>query len=138
MTMEITISTITQLREATFKFVSAMGDKKVFALYGKMGVGKTTFTKAVCEELGVSDVVNSPSFSIVNEYKTSQGNPIYHFDFYRIRQVSEALDIGCQDYFASGNLCFIEWPEMIEPLLPPDAVKVTIEEMTDGSRKISF
>jgi len=103
-----------------------------------MGAGKTTFIKAVCQQLGVTDdVVASPTFAIVNEYKGTQG-PIFHFDFYRIKKISEAYDIGCEDYFYSGDLCFIEWPELIEPLLPDDAVCVTIEAQPDGSRTVRW
>ena len=109
----------------------------IFALYGKMGAGKTTFVKALCEELGVSDVISSPTFAIVNEYRSDEtGELIYHFDFYRIKKLSEVYDMGYEDYFYSGALCFIEWPELVEELLPGDAVKVTIEELEDGSRVI--
>ena len=104
-----------------------------------MGAGKTTFIKAVCEELGVTDVINSPTFAIINEYRSeTAGELIYHFDFYRINKVEEAFDFGYEDYFYSGALCFIEWPELIEELLPMDAVKVTIEEQADGSRVITL
>ena len=114
-----------------------MDQNTVFAFYGKMGAGKTTFIKAVCEELGVSDVVNSPTFSIVNEYRSDDtGELIYHFDFYRIQKIDEVYDMGYEDYFYSGALCFIEWPELIEDLLPGDVVKVTIEENEDGTRSL--
>ena len=135
--MEIKIQSLEQIHEAAREFISAMGDNTVFALYGKMGAGKTTFVKALCEELGVSDVITSPTFAIVNEYRSDEnGELIYHFDFYRINKPSEAEDIGTEDYFYSGALCFIEWPELVEELLPGDAVKVTIEELEDGTRKI--
>ena len=132
--MEIRITSIDKIGEAAKEFVAAMGDRKVFAFYGKMGAGKTTFIKAVCEELGVEDVINSPTFAIVNEYVDGHGEPIYHFDFYRIKNLQEVLDIGYEDYVYSGNLCFMEWPELIENLLPEDAVKVIIEEEEDGER----
>jgi tRNA threonylcarbamoyladenosine biosynthesis protein TsaE len=104
-----------------------------------MGAGKTTFIKAVCEELGVNDVITSPTFAIVNEYRSDIADElIYHFDFYRIKKLSEVYDMGYEDYFFSGALCFIEWPELVEELLPGDAVKVKIEEQEDGSRKVSF
>jgi tRNA threonylcarbamoyladenosine biosynthesis protein TsaE len=103
-----------------------------------MGAGKTTFIKAICEEMGVDDVITSPTFAIVNEYETSEEDTIYHFDFYRIKKIEEVYDMGYEEYFYSGNLCFIEWPELIEDLLPEDATKVTIEEAEDGSRVISF
>ena len=131
--MEIKIQSLEQIHEAAREFISAMGDNTVFALYGKMGAGKTTFVKALCEELGVSDVITSPTFAIVNEYRSDEnGELIYHFDFYRIKKLSEVYDMGYEDYFYSGALCFIEWPELVEELLPGDAVKVTIEELEDG------
>lgn len=136
--MEIKINSLEQIHDAAQEFIAAMGDHTVFAFYGKMGAGKTTFIKAVCESLGVEDVINSPTFAIVNEYRSSSGELIYHFDFYRIKKLEEAYDMGYEDYFYSGALCFIEWPELIEELLPTDAVKVTIEEAEDGSRTISF
>ena len=137
--MEIKIQSLDQIHEAAREFISAMGDNTVFALYGKMGAGKTTFVKALCEELGVSDVITSPTFAIVNEYRSDEGGElIYHFDFYRIKKLSEVDDMGYEDYFYSGALCFIEWPELVEELLPGNAVKVTIEELEDGSRKITL
>ena len=136
--MEIIIDSLEHINDAAREFVDAMGGNKVFAFYGKMGAGKTTFIKAVCEVLGVTDVINSPTFAIVNEYLDGNGKPIYHFDFYRIKKEEEVYDMGYEDYFYSGNLCFMEWPELIEDLLPEDAVKVTIEEREDGSRVVSF
>ncbi len=136
--MEIRISSIDEIAKAASQFVEAMGESTVFAFYGKMGAGKTTFIKAVCEALGVRDVINSPTFAIVNEYLDGKGEPIYHFDFYRIKRPQEVLDIGYEDYVYSGNVCFMEWPELIEELLPEDVVKVTIEELPDGSRKVVF
>ncbi len=136
--MEIKINNINEINMAAKQFVDAMGNNSVFAFYGKMGAGKTTFIKAVCEQLGVTDVINSPTFAIVNEYLDGRGEPIYHFDFYRIKRHQEVLDIGYEDYIYSGNICFMEWPELIEELLPEDAVKVTIEEDPDGSRRITF
>lgn len=134
MSMEIRIKSIEEIAVAAKEFVAAMGERKVFAFYGKMGAGKTTFIKAVCEELGVEDVINSPTFAIVNEYVDGQGEPIYHFDFYRIKNQQEVMDLGYEDYVYSGHVCFMEWPELIENLLPDDAVKVTIEEEIDGGR----
>ena len=125
-----------ELKAAAKEFVAAMGERKVFAFYGKMGAGKTTFIKAVCEELGVEDVINSPTFAIVNEYMDGQGYPIYHFDFYRIKNLQEVMDIGYEDYVYSGYVCFMEWPELIEEILPNDAVKVTIEEDEIGERVV--
>ena len=137
--MEIKINSLDSIHEAARQFIAAMGDNTVFAFYGKMGAGKTTFIKAVCEELGVTDVINSPTFAIVNEYCSEEvGELIYHFDFYRIKKLEEVYDMGYEDYFYSGALCFIEWPELIEDVLPGDAVKVYIDELEDGSRKIHF
>ncbi|MBR1521830.1 MAG: tRNA (adenosine(37)-N6)-threonylcarbamoyltransferase complex ATPase subunit type 1 TsaE [Bacteroidaceae bacterium] len=136
--MEIKIKTVDEIAEAAAKFIDEMGENRVFAFYGKMGAGKTTFIKAVCEQLGVEDVINSPTFAIVNEYVDGRGEPIYHFDFYRIKKEQEVLDIGYEDYVYSGNVCFMEWPELIENLLPEDAVKVTIEEEKDGGRVVRF
>ena len=136
--MDIKINSLDEMGKAAQEFVAAMDDRKVFAFYGKMGAGKTTFIKAVCEELGVEDVINSPTFAIVNEYVDGKGEPVYHFDFYRIKKEQEVLDIGYEDYVYSGHVCFMDWPELIENLLPDDAVKVTIEEETDGSRKVSI
>lgn len=135
--MEIKIQDLAHIREAARQFIAEMGDRKVFAFYGSMGAGKTTFVKAVCEELGVEDVITSPTFAIINEYGGRDG-VIYHFDFYRIKKLEEVYDMGYEDYFYSGALCFIEWPELIEDLLPEDAVKVSITEKEDGSRAILF
>ena len=138
MIVEIKINSIDEIGAAAKEFVAAMGDRTVFAFYGKMGAGKTTFIKAVCEELGVEDVINSPTFAIVNEYVDGNGSPVYHFDFYRIKNMQEVMDMGYEDYVYSGNVCFMEWPELIENLLPDDAVKVVIEEETDGSRTVKL
>ncbi len=140
--MEIKITSLDKINEAARLFIENIGERRVFAFYGKMGAGKTTFTKAVCEELGVGDVITSPTFAIVNEYTTQtpllqpSEQPVYHFDFYRIKRLEEFFDMGGEDYFYSGNLCFIEWPELIEEVLPEDAVRVTIEEQPDGSRLV--
>ena len=124
------------IKQAAKQFAEAMGENTVFAFYGKMGAGKTTFIKAVCEELGVEDTVTSPTFAIVNEYEAAGGRPIYHFDFYRIKKVSEAYDMGCEEYFYSGHPCFIEWPELIEEVLPEETVNVTIEALSNGERRL--
>lgn len=136
--MIITIHNIDDLERAAKEFVAAMDNRRVYAFYGSMGAGKTTFIRAVCQALGVSDVVNSPTFAIVNEYLDANGETIYHFDFYRIRRIEEAQDIGYDDYIYSGRVCFIEWPELIEPLLPNDAVRVRIDEQPDGSRHVQL
>lgn len=134
--MEIIIESLDNIREAARKFVDQMDGRKVFAFYGKMGAGKTTFIKAICEVLGVEDVITSPTFSLVNDYTDGEGQSIYHFDFYRIKKLEEVYDMGYEDYFYSGNLCLIEWPELIEELLPDDAVRVTITQLADGSRRV--
>lgn len=134
--MEIIIKSTDEIADSARQFVEAMGNRTVFAFYGSMGAGKTTFIKAICEELGVTDVINSPTFAIVNEYLSGEGDPIYHFDFYRIKREQEVLDIGYEDYVYSGNVCFMEWPELIEDLLPEDTVKVQIEEQADGTRLV--
>ncbi|MDR3252679.1 MAG: tRNA (adenosine(37)-N6)-threonylcarbamoyltransferase complex ATPase subunit type 1 TsaE [Tannerella sp.] len=135
--MEIRINSLDGIREAAVRFVDAMGDSRIFAFNGSMGAGKTTFIKAVCEELGVEDVINSPTFSIINEYRDRAGGLIYHFDFYRINSLGEACEIGVGDYLDSGRLCFIEWPDIIRELLPTETVFVSIAEQTDGSRIVS-
>lgn len=136
--MEIKINNINSIGEAARDFIKEIGDRRVFAFYGKMGAGKTTFIKAVCEELGVEDVITSPTFAIVNEYGLPTGESLFHFDFYRIKKLEEVYDMGYEDYFYSGALCFIEWPELIEEVLPDDAVRVTITEAADGSRTVSI
>lgn len=136
--MEIKIKDLGHIREAAKEFIQNMGNGNVFAFYGEMGAGKTTFIKALCEELGVEDVITSPTFAIVNEYTDGKGEPIYHFDFYRIKKLDEVFDMGYEDYIDSGNLCLMEWPELIEDILPEDAKKVTITVNGDGSRTLSF
>ena len=153
--MEIVIEDIQHIHEAARQFIGQIGQHRVFAFYGKMGAGKTTFIKAVCEELGVEDVITSPTFAIVNEYEIPEINlksplgsaaslveefsnlksqKLYHFDFYRIKRIEEVYDMGYEDYFYSGSLCFIEWPELVEELLPDDAVRVSIVEQPDQKR----
>ncbi len=135
--MNIKIESLDKINDAAQEFVKAMGDNTVFAFHGEMGAGKTTFIKAICENLGVSDPINSPTFAIVNEYRSDSGELIYHFDFYRINKEEEAFDFGYEDYFYSGSLCFIEWPERVESLLPKDTVNVTIEILEDSSRNVT-
>ena len=136
--LRIEINNLNQIHEAARTFIDHIGNDTIFAFYGNMGAGKTTFIKAVCEELGVEDVINSPTFAIVNEYLAGNGNTIYHFDCYRINKIVEALDMGCQDYFDSGNLCFIEWPENIAEILPDEAVLVHINVQDNDSRIIEI
>ncbi len=137
--MDIRIASPAELPAAARRFIEAMGEHTLFAFYGKMGAGKTTFIKALCEALGVEDPVTSPTFALVNEYRSvTTGELIYHFDFYRIKKLEEVYDMGYEDYFYSGALCFIEWPELVEDLLPGDAVRVDIVEEADGSRRLTF
>lgn len=136
--MTIIIKSLEGISDAARQFITHMGDSKVFAFYGSMGAGKTTFVKALCEAMGVTDTVNSPTFAIVNEYDTPLGRPVYHFDFYRIKRLAEVYDMGYEDYFYGRGLCFIEWPELIEELLPDDTVKVVVEEMPDGTRQVRY
>ena len=136
--LRIEINNLNQIHEAARTFIDHIGNDTIFAFYGNMGAGNTTFINAVCEELGVEDVINSPTFAIVNEYLAGNGNTIYHFDCYRINKIVEALDMGCQDYFDSGNLCFIEWPENIAEILPEEAVAVHINVQDNDSRIIEI
>ena len=129
--------TINQIQETAKAVVQAMHNGQLFAFYGQMGAGKTTLIKAICQELGVTEEVNSPTFAIVNEYEGTRG-PIYHFDFYRINRPEEALDFGLFDYFDSGNPCLMEWPECIEPLLPDATIKITITVIDENTRKITI
>lgn len=133
--MQIAINNLQEINEAARKFIQEMGNNKVFAFYGSMGAGKTTFIKAICEEMGVTETVSSPTFAIINEYRDKKSRPIFHFDFYRINKLEEAFDFGYEDYFYSGNLCFIEWPELVESILPDTAVKIAIR-VTDEEGRI--
>lgn len=137
--MEIKINSIEELPEAAARFISSWGDRRLFAFDAPMGAGKTTFIAELCRRLGCLDEVSSPTFSIVNEYWREDGKkPVYHFDFYRIDSMEEALDLGLDDYFDSGAVCFMEWPEKVEEFLPEETVTVRIEPQPDGSRKISW
>jgi len=133
---KLQIESLESINETARKFIDQIGDRTVFAFNGKMGAGKTTFIKAICETMGVQETVNSPTFSIVNEYEAADGRIIYHFDCYRITKIQEALDLGAEEYLYSGNLCFIEWPENIAPILPDTVVNVDIEELENGKRNV--
>ena len=128
-------SSLTELPVVAQQTMGYAGNTRIFLFYGDMGAGKTTLIKSLCAELGSTDVITSPTFSIVNEYAGPV--KIYHFDFYRLKNQNEALDIGCEEYFYSGNYCFIEWPEKIPDLLPDNYVRVTIEALEDNSRKVT-
>jgi len=134
--MILKIESLETIRTTARQFVDQIGDRTVFAFNGKMGAGKTTFIKAICEVMGVQETVNSPTFSIVNEYEAADGRIIYHFDCYRITTAQEALDLGAEEYLYSGNLCFIEWSENMAPLLPDTLVNVDIEEGENGERNV--
>ena len=132
------ISSLNTIHQTAQKFIDLMGKNTVFAFNGTMGAGKTTFIKAICDVMGVQETVNSPTFSIVNEYEARDGKIIYHFDCYRINKIQEALDLGAEEYLYSGNRCFIEWAENIAPILPDSLVNVNIEEVENGKRLIAI
>lgn len=136
MTKQITIKNTSDLERAAREFLSEIGNSKLVAFFAPMGAGKTTFTTAICKVLGVTDPVCSPTFTIINEYMKEDGEPMYHFDFYRINKLSEAMDIGLDDYLYSGYLCIMEWPENIEELLPEETLRVNITVNPDGSRTL--
>lgn len=133
---QITIASTEDLERAAKEFLQAIGNQRLIALYGSMGAGKTTFTAALCKVLGVEDPVCSPTFTLVNEYRLPGGEMMYHFDFYRLKNSGEALDIGLYDYLDSGCLCLMEWPEVIEDLLPEETLAVHLEVLPDGSRML--
>ena len=136
---QIIIKNLADIDRAALEFLSQIGDNKLVAFFAPMGAGKTTFTTAVCKALGVKeDAVSSPTFAIVNEYRSGSGEPVYHFDFYRISKPSEALDIGLYEYLDSGFLCLMEWPENIEELLPEETLRVSISVLPDGSRCLEW
>ena len=137
MKQTIVIPSLTEIDAAAEEFLRRLGDRRLVAFHASMGAGKTTFITALCRRLGVrSDAVSSPTFAIVNEYRAASGEPVYHFDFYRITKLEEALDIGLYDYLDSGALCLMEWPENIAPLLPEETLEVSIDVADDGSRTL--
>jgi tRNA threonylcarbamoyladenosine biosynthesis protein TsaE len=135
---KLSIDSLDTIKETAAQFINQIGERTVFAFNGKMGAGKTTFIKSICEVMGVQETVNSPTFSIVNEYEAADGRIIFHFDCYRINKIQEALDLGAEEYLYSGNLCFIEWSENIAPILPDSIVNVNIEEIENGKRQITI
>ena len=139
---KIRIADLQDINRAAEEFIQYISQSdaqsNIFAFYGHMGAGKTTFVTAICKALGVEDTVNSPTFTIVNEYRAAKGFPVYHFDFYRINKLQEAYEIGIDEYFSGDGLCLIEWPEKIEELLPEDIIKVTITPQEDGSREVAI
>ncbi len=135
----IVIQDLSRIDGCAKEFLKRIGQNRLVAFYAPMGAGKTTFTSAICKALGVrDDAVSSPTFAIVNEYRSGKGEPIYHFDFYRIEKVAEALDIGFYDYIDSGCLCLMEWPENVEEILPEDTLKVRISVLEDGARAVEW
>jgi len=135
--MKLIEFTLENIDDAACKFLQQAGDRKHFAFYGSMGVGKTTFIKALCKALGVAGAVTSPTFALVNEYNAGSNGKAYHFDFYRINKPEEVFDFGCEEYFASGEYCFVEWPEKAEIALPSDITQVYIKELDNGNREIT-
>lgn len=136
--MLLKIDSINDLPEAADAILKALNGRSIVAFWGEMGAGKTTLIRALCDRLGVTDTVTSPTFALVNEYHTETGEPIYHFDFYRINRIEEVFDFGYEEYFYSGNLCLIEWPEKIEGLLPEETLSVRIRITGDDSRTIEI
>jgi tRNA threonylcarbamoyladenosine biosynthesis protein TsaE len=136
--MEILIKDKRHLSVAARQLLKNSGDKKIFAFYGSMGAGKTTIIKAICESLGTMDIVSSPTFTIVNEYKTSDGKTLFHIDFYRIKKQEEVYDFGIEEYLRGDSYCFMEWPELIEELLPPETVMVRISVGDHEQRILSI
>lgn len=134
---EVIVNSLSELPTAAVQIIEAIGDRNVLAFYGEMGAGKTTFIKAVCVALGVKETISSPTFSIVNEYLSASGRKIYHFDFYRIKDINEAFDMGYEEYLYSDALCFIEWPEKIEAILPENVFPISISSDTH-KRMITF
>jgi len=134
--MTLEIESLKTIQQTAQQFIDQIGNRTIFAFNGKMGAGKTTFIKSICETMGVKETVNSPTFSIINEYEAADGRIIYHFDCYRINKIQEALDLGAEEYLYSGNLCFIEWSENIAPILPDSLVNVDIEERENGKRNV--
>ena len=135
---EITINGTADLHRAASEFLEATKGCSLIAFYGQMGAGKTTFITAICDTLGVQDNVGSPTFTIVNEYRSAAGKPVYHFDFYRINKIAEVLDIGVFEYFDSGALCLMEWPEIVEEILPEETLKVKIIPVDEHTRKLQW
>ena len=131
------ITNLEQLPMVAKELLLAFPEVRVFGFYAELGAGKTTFIKALCKELNVTDVVNSPTFAIINEYQTKQHQPIFHFDFYRLKNLKEACDLGCEEYFYSGNYCFLEWTELVEPLLPKHFLKIKIAVLDSEIRQLS-
>jgi tRNA threonylcarbamoyladenosine biosynthesis protein TsaE len=136
--MEIIIKDKKHLPAAAKKLLDYTGEKRIFAFYGSMGAGKTTIIKAICEVLGAIDIVSSPTFTLVNEYRTSNGEALYHIDFYRIKKQEEVFDFGVEEYLTGESYCFMEWPELVEELLPPETVSVRISVDNNEQRSLQI
>ena len=135
---EIVIDSLDELKDVAEAVVESLEGRNVVALFGAMGAGKTTLISAIMEHLGSTDNVTSPTFALVNQYNTAANEPVYHFDFYRINRIEEAFDMGYEEYFYSGDLCLVEWPELVEQLLPDDAMVVKIDILSPTERKFSI
>jgi len=134
----ITFNSLQEINDAASKFIATVGKHKHFAFYGQMGAGKTTFIKEICKLLEVTDMVTSPTFAIINEYHTKHSYKVFHFDFYRIKNIEEVFNLGYEDYFYADHYCFVEWPELIEDLLPEHMIKVNISASEEGNRTLSI
>lgn len=135
---EVVCQDIGNLRAIGEEILQAFPDERIFAFYGSMGAGKTTLIKALCSILGVPDMVNSPTFALIHEYRSVSGIPVFHFDFYRISSIREVFDFGYEEYFYGGAYCMLEWPEKVKELLPDHFVYIRIEEIPGGARKITY
>ena len=127
-----------EMKSLAPKIIEVIGDTKIWCFEGDLGAGKTTLIQALCQTFNVIDQVTSPTYSLVQEYRDLEGNPYYHFDFYRLNHIQEALEMGCEEYFDSGHICFLEWPELVAPLLPDQKAKITIEAKENGTRIIKI
>jgi tRNA threonylcarbamoyladenosine biosynthesis protein TsaE len=136
--MKIIVEDITRLNSAAKELIALCSDKRLFAFYGGMGSGKTTIIKAICEYLGALDLVSSPTFTLVNEYLTKEGNALYHIDFYRIKKQEEVFDFGIEEYLTGESYCFMEWPELVEEILPENTVRIRIEVDKDEQRTLTI
>lgn len=136
--MKILIKDKRHLSSGAKKLLKHYGENKIFAFYGSMGAGKTTIIKAICEALGAVDIISSPTFTLINEYRTSRGETLYHIDFYRIKKQEEVFDFGVEEYLSGDSYCFMEWPELVEEILPPGTLRVRITVDDDEQRTLSI
>lgn len=136
--MEISVNNLSEIENVAQQILSFAEDKRIFCFEGNLGAGKTTLIQAICNQLGVEEDMSSPTYSIVNEYKTKNGDVIYHMDLYRLKSLEEVLDTGIEDYFYENNYCFIEWPEVAKQILPDEIVQILIEKISENQRKLSI